>query len=250
MAELLTIADGYPRRQLQPRDVLIVDGEPVRELFVLVSGNLRIEKHGSLIATVVEPGACVGEMSLLLGIPATADVVAGERSELAVIDDAGTMLDGGDGLPLVLARLLARRLQVMTTYLADIKQQYADHEGGLGMVDTVLGTLMQTAAPRSELGFGAGSRSRVLEATRASYAPASVRSSTPSDEDHRTVPVSVSTSMCGGTGPISRPEFSTNVEPIRSIQLPSGANGDSCTCPQMTMSGPKRSIHAPSSSSP
>jgi len=152
VAELLTIADGYPRRQLQARDVLIVDGEPVRELFVLVSGNLRIEKHGSLIATVVEPGACVGEMSLLLGIPATADVVAGERSELAVIDDAGTMLDGGDGLPLVLARLLARRLQVMTTYLADIKQQYADHEGGLGMVDTVLGTLMQTAAPRSELG--------------------------------------------------------------------------------------------------
>jgi CRP-like cAMP-binding protein len=104
----------------------------VRELFVLVSVNLRIEKNGSLIATVVEPGACVGEMSLLLGIPATADVVAGERSELAVIDDAGTMLDGGDGLPLVLARLLARRLQVMTTYLADIKQQYADHEGGLG----------------------------------------------------------------------------------------------------------------------
>jgi CRP/FNR family transcriptional regulator, cyclic AMP receptor protein len=152
VADLLTIADGYPRRQLQPGDVLIVDGEPVRELFVLLEGNLRIEKNGSLVATVVEPGACVGEMSLLLGIPATADVVAGERSELAVIDDAATMLDGGHGLPLVLARLLARRLQVMTTYLADIKQQYADHEGGLGMVDAVLGTLMQTAAPRSELG--------------------------------------------------------------------------------------------------
>jgi hypothetical protein len=31
----------------------------------------------------------------------------------------------------------------MTTYLVDLKQQYADHEGGLGMVDVVLGTLAQ-----------------------------------------------------------------------------------------------------------
>jgi CRP-like cAMP-binding protein len=152
MAELLTIADAYPRRELEPGAVLIVDGEPVRELFVLLDGNLRIEKQGSLVATVSEPGACVGEMSLLLGIPATADVVAGERSVLAVIDDADSMLGGGSGLPLALARLLARRLQVMTTYLADIKQQYADHEGGLGMVDAVLGTLMQSAGPRSQLG--------------------------------------------------------------------------------------------------
>ena len=40
----------------------------------------------------------------------------------------------------------------MTTYLADLKQQYADHEGGLGMVDVVLGSLMRTPATRSELG--------------------------------------------------------------------------------------------------
>jgi CRP-like cAMP-binding protein len=152
MAELLSIADDYPRRRLEPREVLIVDGEPVRALFVLLDGNLRIEKSGGLIATVAERGACVGEMSLLLGIPATADVVAGERSVLAVIDDADTMLGGGSGLPLALARLLARRLQVMTTYLADIKQQYADHEGGLGMVDVVLGSLMRSTGPRTTLG--------------------------------------------------------------------------------------------------
>ena len=40
----------------------------------------------------------------------------------------------------------------MTGYLADIKNQYADHEGGLGMVDAVLGSLMRGSGTRSELG--------------------------------------------------------------------------------------------------
>jgi CRP/FNR family transcriptional regulator, cyclic AMP receptor protein len=101
---------------------------------------------------VVDPGACVGEMSLLLGINATADVVATEASELAVIDDARTMLDTHAALPLALARLLATRLATMTSYLADLRNQYADHEGGLAMVDVVLGSLMRSTGARSELG--------------------------------------------------------------------------------------------------
>ncbi len=70
---------------------------------------------------------------------------------MAVIEGAHTMLEGEGGLTLELARLLAGRLQVMTTYLSDLKHQYADHEGGLGMVDVVLGSLMQGGGPRSEL---------------------------------------------------------------------------------------------------
>ena len=105
------------------------------------------------IAVVTEAGACVGEMGLLLGVPATADVVASEPSVVAVIDDAHARCSTANaGLPLALARLLAARLQVMTTYLADIKLQYADHEGGLGMVDVVLGSLMRGSGPRSTLG--------------------------------------------------------------------------------------------------
>jgi CRP/FNR family cyclic AMP-dependent transcriptional regulator len=150
--ELLTLSRGFPRRSLEAGDVLIGDGDSVPALFVLLEGGLRIEKAGSLIALVREPGACVGEMSLLLGVAATADVVAGERSLVAVIENAHTLLDGEGGLSLALARLLAARLQVMTTYLADIKRQYADHEGGLGMVDAVLGSLMRASGTRSELG--------------------------------------------------------------------------------------------------
>lgn len=134
-----------------PGEVVLADGDTVRALFVLLEGALRVEKDGVPVATVTEPGTCVGEMSLLLGISATADVVATEASELAVIENAHTMLETEADLPLALARLLAARLQVMTSYLADIKQQYGDHEGGLGMVDVVLDTLMRSGGARSQL---------------------------------------------------------------------------------------------------
>ena len=150
MAGLLEIAAGFPRRTLAEGEVLLTDGGDVDALYVLVSGALRVEKGGVAVAALAQPGACVGEMSLLLGIPATADVVAVTASEVAVIDDARAMLDAG-GLTFELARMLAGRLQVMTTYLVDLKHQYADHEGGLGMVDVVLGTLMQGAGPKREL---------------------------------------------------------------------------------------------------
>ena len=120
-------------------------------MYVLVEGALRIEKAGVVITTVSEPGACIGEMSLLLDVPATADVIASEPSVVAVIDDAAALLESEPRVSLALARLLAVRLHAMTTYLADLKHQYADHEGGLGMVDVVLGSLMQTGGGRSEL---------------------------------------------------------------------------------------------------
>ncbi len=151
MHELLTFAQEFPRRTLAAGDGLLVDGQPVDALYVLLEGALRIEKAGVHVATVAQPGSCVGEMSLLLGIAATADVTASEESELAVIDNAGALLETEPGLAVAFARLLAERLQAMTTYLVDIKHQYADHEGGLGMVDVVLGSLMQAGTTRSEL---------------------------------------------------------------------------------------------------
>jgi CRP-like cAMP-binding protein len=152
VVDLLTLAAGAPRRTAERGEVLLTDGEVVGSLFVLVDGALRVEKGGVPIATVTDPGACVGEMSILLGVAATADVVVTERATLAVLDDPGAMLGRGPDLPLALAQLLARRLQVMTTYLADLKQQYAGHEGGLGMIDTVLSTLSASPGPRRQLG--------------------------------------------------------------------------------------------------
>ena len=43
---------------------------------------------------------------------------------------------------LLIARLLAHRLHVATTYLADIKRQYADHGNHLAMVGDVLESMI------------------------------------------------------------------------------------------------------------
>jgi CRP-like cAMP-binding protein len=152
MEELLSLAHASPHRELAPGEVLVTDGESVRALFVLLEGRLQIDKAGTRVATVAEPGACIGEMSLLLGSPATADVIAAERSVVAVIEGAATMLEADPRLSLALARVLAARVQSMTTYLVDIRQQYGDHQGGLGMVDVVLDSLMRGAGSRSRLG--------------------------------------------------------------------------------------------------
>ena len=80
------IAQALLDESVAAGEVVLVDGEPVHALFVLVDGSLRIEKAGVLVAQVSEPGACVGEMSLLLGVPATADVVVNEPTVVAVVD--------------------------------------------------------------------------------------------------------------------------------------------------------------------
>jgi CRP-like cAMP-binding protein len=120
-------------------------------LFVLLDGAVRVEKRGTAIVTLAEAGVCIGEMALLLDVPATADVVAVEPTTVALVDDARRRITGDAALSLALARLLATRLHSMTTYLADLKQQYAHHEGGLGMVDTVLDSLMRGPASGTRL---------------------------------------------------------------------------------------------------
>ena len=162
MTELLTLAQDCPRRTLDQGEVLITDGEPTDAVYVLLEGELRIEKAGVVVATLREIGACVGEMSLLLDTAATATVVAGQPSVLAVIEDAPTRLAETTDLSLALARMFARKLQGMTTYLVDIKQQYRDHEGGLGMVDVVLDTLMRSSGTRSAARLRPRPESRVL----------------------------------------------------------------------------------------
>lgn len=152
METWLALAEGRPRRQLAEGEPLLSEGTRSGQLFVLLDGVLRVEKGGIAVTSIAERGACIGEVSLLLDVPVTADVVASEPVTVAVVDDAARVLASDASATLALARLLATRLQHMTTYLADIQRQYADHEGGLGMVGAVLGSLMHRPGhTRSEL---------------------------------------------------------------------------------------------------
>jgi CRP-like cAMP-binding protein len=134
-----------PPRQLAPGETLIAEGDEIVNLYELQSGAVEIVRGGATVAVVAEPGALFGEMSLLLDRPASASVRARTESVVVEVDDARNRLTSEPGFAVMLAQLLARRVDTMTGYLADLRRQYADHEGGLGMIDEVLASLSHSA---------------------------------------------------------------------------------------------------------
>ena len=141
MATPLDHCRGLPERIFEPGEILIREGAP-GPLFVLAEGAVEILKGDLRINIIDEAGAIFGEVSALLGIPPTATVKALERSRTFVADDGVAFLSTRPELTLMIARMLAQRLTSVTSYLADIKRQFEDQKGHLGIVDEVLETLV------------------------------------------------------------------------------------------------------------
>ena len=152
MDEVLLLCEGLPRRELATGEQLITQGEAGTQMFVLAAGSVAIHRDGAALTRVGDPGAFLGEMSVVLGRPAGADVIALEPSTVVVIDHAATALIESPALLLAVARLLARRLDAVNSYLSDLKRQYADTDGHLGMMDEILGALMSIRSAPVEAG--------------------------------------------------------------------------------------------------
>jgi len=73
--ELQRIARASDETELPAGRVLMRQGESGRECFVIVDGEVKIERNNKKIATV-GPGACIGELSLLDKGPRTATAIA------------------------------------------------------------------------------------------------------------------------------------------------------------------------------
>ena len=142
MSELLQAAAGFPVRDLETGDVLIQEGSTDVGLYVLIEGTLAVTRDGTAVASITEPGSVIGEISALLATEASATVTATSDVRLHAVDDPMTTLLADRDTLVVVARELAQRLQRMVAYLADIKEQYGDESGHLGMVDEVLGQLV------------------------------------------------------------------------------------------------------------
>jgi len=67
--------------EAQPGERVSLDGAPVTDLVLILSGRLRVEKSGTQVATL-GPGALVGELSFVSGGPATADVTVDSPARL------------------------------------------------------------------------------------------------------------------------------------------------------------------------
>ena len=152
MDDLLSLASELPVESLPSGAVLIEEGAAPGRLYVLRSGSVTIERDGVAFARIQAPGAVFGEMSVVLGKPATATVRASSELEVHVAHDAELFLTDNPGAALAVLRTTASRLDNLTQYLVDVKSQFADLEGHLGMVDAILDTLVNHQAPQARTG--------------------------------------------------------------------------------------------------
>jgi CRP/FNR family transcriptional regulator, cyclic AMP receptor protein len=146
MSAILEHCNGGRERLLPAGTLVIREGETTGRLHVLLEGRLDVLKGDTLVASLAEPGAVVGEMSVLLGRPHSATVRAARASTVYEFDEAAGFLRSHPAIALDVARLLAQRLHAATSYLADIKRQYAGHGDHLAMVGEVLESLVNQPA--------------------------------------------------------------------------------------------------------
>ena len=142
MRAVLDYCVGGHRRSVPAGRTVIIEGHTTGHLYVLIEGKLEVVKGDTVVATIGEPGAVLGEMSVLLDQPHTATVRAASDSIVYEFDDAASFLRQQPGVALLIARMLAQRLNVANTYLADIKRQYAGHGNHLAMVGDILQSMI------------------------------------------------------------------------------------------------------------
>jgi CRP/FNR family cyclic AMP-dependent transcriptional regulator len=106
----------------QPGETVIADGSKTDRLLILKKGTVTIEKEGTEIAKVTEPGAVFGELSVLLDQPHAADVRALESSQFHVAN-ATTLLEQNPMAVLYVATVLAHRLESANHTLIQLKSQ-------------------------------------------------------------------------------------------------------------------------------
>ena len=157
MRAVLDYCAGGTERKVPAGMLFIHEGGKTGHLFVLVEGRVEVIKGDSVVAVITEPGAMFGEMSVLLDQPHSATVRAASDSVIYEFNDAASFLRDQPAVALLIARLLAQRLNVATTYLADLMHQYAGHGTHLAMVGEILQSMINL--PPSQVSPGSDRQS-------------------------------------------------------------------------------------------
>jgi len=142
MSEFLDTCRGLPETRFEPGANLLTEGDTSGKLYILIDGEIQVLRGDIEVAVIAEPGAVFGEMSILLDVPHTATVRAVRPSRVYMVEDAKSFLRSAPEILTHIGALLATRLQVATSYLADLKRQFAEQRDHLGMVDEVLESLL------------------------------------------------------------------------------------------------------------
>ncbi len=143
-AMLQYCVDGLEKK-VAAGDLILHEGGRTGRLYILIDGRVEVVRGDVVVASIAEPGAIFGEMSVLLEQDHTAAVRAATEATIYQIDDAARFLRDRPEVALLVAQLLARRLYVATTYLADLRRQYAGHGNHLAMVGDLLQSMINLA---------------------------------------------------------------------------------------------------------
>lgn len=141
MREILNHFSDMPQ-EVADRTVILDEGQKTGRVYVLAEGRLEVFRGDMQVTVLEEPGSLVGEMSVLLDAPHTATVRALGDAKVHVVEDGAAFFSARPELSWLVARLLARRLNAATTYLVDLKRQFAGCGNHLELVGEVLETLM------------------------------------------------------------------------------------------------------------
>jgi len=148
MDTFLEMFRGHPVLSVATGETLINQDARTGRLFILIEGKVEVLKNGEVVGWSAQPGDILGDISALLDLPHTTTVRAVRDCRFYVFENAREFLEGNPTVCLHLCELLARRLVSVTSYLAEIKRQFAGHDH-IGMIDEVLDKLMhRTPRPR------------------------------------------------------------------------------------------------------
>jgi CRP/FNR family cyclic AMP-dependent transcriptional regulator len=142
MRDILDYCSDAPLKHVSGGTVLLAEGHTSGRIYILARGRLEVLRGGTRVTVIDEPGSLVGEMSVLLGVPHTATARTLGDAEVHVVENGKAFFNSHPDLAWHVARLLANRLNAATTYLVDLKRQFADQGDHLEMVGEVLETLM------------------------------------------------------------------------------------------------------------
>ena len=122
--DLLNFAENLTTVQLQPDEILFVEGDPGQEMFILMKGALKIVKNGRTI-TVTEAVDYVGEMAIIEEKPRSATVEAIDPCTLLKItyNDFENLFARQPASLVSLMKSLSRKIRVDTERIAtDLKR--------------------------------------------------------------------------------------------------------------------------------
>ena len=151
MEDMLSLTTELPEVAFAPGEVVLREGDSTGAVWVLVSGSLRVVKGGIVVNLINQPGAMVGEISVLLTTAYGATVEAVEPAVMRRAADGLALLGSSPAITTLVAMGLAERLNFVTTYLVDLKHQYGDAPG-LSMVPDVLRELSERQRPLAKVG--------------------------------------------------------------------------------------------------